>query len=129
MDPISDYTQSTPESPKAGRTLDKDAFLKLLTAQLQYQDPMNPSSQDQMFGTLSQMGMVEQVTNLNEKMANLVQDNNLNLIGREVSVQVEENKVVKGIVDAIVYEKDGPVMLINNQKLPVTHIIQVEQAS
>ncbi len=128
MDPVSGFTPTTPTAPLAGRALDKDAFLKLLTAQLQYQDPMNPSSQDQMFGTLSQMGMVEQITNLNSKVANLVQDNNLNLIGREVTALGPNGKAIQGIVRGIVYDEGGPYMLINDQKTPISNIIQVVQA-
>lgn len=45
----------------------KDEFLKLLTYQLQNQDPMNPMDQGKMTGELAQFSQLEQLTNLNSK--------------------------------------------------------------
>jgi flagellar basal-body rod modification protein FlgD len=51
----------------------KDEFLKLLTYQLQNQDPLKPMEQSQMAGELAQFSQLEQLSNLNskfEKMGN-----------------------------------------------------------
>jgi flagellar basal-body rod modification protein FlgD len=45
----------------------KDEFLKLLTFQLQHQDPMNPMDQGKMTGELAQFSQLEQLSNLNKK--------------------------------------------------------------
>ncbi len=45
----------------------KDEFLKLLTFQLQHQDPMKPMDQGKMTGELAQFSQLEQLTNLNKK--------------------------------------------------------------
>jgi flagellar basal-body rod modification protein FlgD len=45
----------------------KDEFLKLLTFQLQNQDPMNPMDQSKMTGELAQFSQLEQLTSLNKK--------------------------------------------------------------
>jgi len=45
----------------------KDEFLKLLTFQLQNQDPMNPMDQSKMTGELAQFSQLEQLSNLNSK--------------------------------------------------------------
>jgi flagellar basal-body rod modification protein FlgD len=45
----------------------KDEFLKLLTFQLQHQDPMNPMDQSKMTGELAQFSQLEQLSNLNKK--------------------------------------------------------------
>lgn len=49
----------------------KDEFLKLLTFQLQHQDPMNPMDQGKMTGELAQFSQLEQLTNLNKKFEDL----------------------------------------------------------
>lgn len=45
---------------------DKDIFLKLLVAQMQYQDPLNPTDSTQMSSQLAQFNMVEQQTATNK---------------------------------------------------------------
>jgi len=45
----------------------KDEFLKLLTFQMQHQDPMNPMDQSKMTGELAQFSQLEQLSNLNKK--------------------------------------------------------------
>ncbi len=45
----------------------KDEFLKLLTFQLQNQDPMNPMEQNKFTGELAQFSQLEQLSNLNKK--------------------------------------------------------------
>jgi flagellar basal-body rod modification protein FlgD len=45
----------------------KDEFLKLLTFQLQNQDPMNPMDQSKFTGELAQFSQLEQLSNLNSK--------------------------------------------------------------
>lgn len=47
--------------------LGKDEFLKLLTFQLQNQDPLNPMDQQKMTGELAQFSQLEQLSNLNNK--------------------------------------------------------------
>lgn len=48
----------------------KDEFLKLLTFQLQNQDPMNPMEQSKFTGELAQFSQLEQLSNLNKKFDN-----------------------------------------------------------
>jgi len=45
----------------------KDEFMKLLTFQLQNQDPMNPMDQGKLTGELAQFSQLEQLANLNKK--------------------------------------------------------------
>jgi len=53
---------------KAGDTMGKEEFLKLLVAQLQNQDPMNPSNPEEMAAQLAQFSSVEQLININETL-------------------------------------------------------------
>ena len=52
----------------------KDEFLKLLTVQLQNQDPMNPMKQEKMAAELAQFSQLEQLSNLNTKFDALTQN-------------------------------------------------------
>jgi flagellar basal-body rod modification protein FlgD len=51
----------------AHNQMGKDEFMKLLTFQLQHQDPMNPMDQSKMTGELAQFSQLEQLTALNKK--------------------------------------------------------------
>ena len=48
----------------SGSSLDKDAFLKLLVTQMQYQDPLEPTSNTEYMSQLAQFSSVEQLQNL-----------------------------------------------------------------
>ncbi|MAX66092.1 MAG: flagellar hook capping FlgD N-terminal domain-containing protein [Bacteriovoracaceae bacterium] len=52
----------------------KDEFLKLLTVQLQNQDPMNPMKQEKMAAELAQFSQLEQLSNLNAKFDGLTKN-------------------------------------------------------
>jgi flagellar basal-body rod modification protein FlgD len=67
---INQATGRKPESihkDGAHNQMGKDEFLKLLTFQLQHQDPMNPVDQSKMTGELAQFSQLEQLSNLNSK--------------------------------------------------------------
>ncbi len=73
--------------------LDKDDFLQLLIAQLQHQDPLNPSDPTEFTAQLSQFSSLEQLFTVNENLAKMADSSNgmerlsaLSLIGNEVVV-------------------------------------------
>jgi flagellar basal-body rod modification protein FlgD len=53
-----------------GGAMGKDQFLKLLVAQLQHQDPMNPMQGDQMAAQLAQFSSLEQLQQMNTTLSN-----------------------------------------------------------
>jgi flagellar basal-body rod modification protein FlgD len=63
-------TQTSTSMNLAGGKLGKDEFLKLLVAQLQNQDPMNPMAGDQMAAQLAQFSSLEQLQQINATLAN-----------------------------------------------------------
>jgi len=60
-------TAST-SNPAPGGKMDKNAFLKLLTTQMRYQDPLDPMDGKQMAADLAQFSGLEQLLNINEKL-------------------------------------------------------------
>lgn len=61
VDPTKSQTFYGRAAASAGQGLDKDAFLKLLTTQLRYQDPLNPMDQQQFAAQLAQFSALEQM--------------------------------------------------------------------
>ena len=52
--------------------LDKEAFMGLLVAQLQNQDPLDPASNQELSAQLAQFSSLEQLENLNENLMTMV---------------------------------------------------------
>jgi len=57
----------------AGGTLGKDEFVKLLVTQMQNQDPTNPMDGKDLAAQMAQFSSVEQLININDKLAALQQ--------------------------------------------------------
>jgi len=51
--------------------LDKDAFLRLMVTQLQYQDPLDPQDNSAYVAELAQFSALEQMTNVSEGITNV----------------------------------------------------------
>lgn len=93
----------------------KDEFLKLLTFQLQNQDPMNPMDQGKMTGELAQFSQLEQLSNLNSKFDamnknQMVQDKfyAANFVGKQVVTSGASLKVTEEGGDAdVLFKLDG----------------------
>ena len=80
--------------------LDKDAFLKLLLAQLQHQDPTNPLKSHEMAAQLAQFSSLEQLSNINKGIESMAQsqspDTNfdaLKLIGK--AVETDSGQIIR----------------------------------
>lgn len=72
--------------------MDKDAFFKLMLAQLKNQDPMNPLKNHEMAAQLAQFSSLEQMSNMNTTLSKIEGKNSqpenfqaLNLIGKTVA--------------------------------------------
>jgi flagellar basal-body rod modification protein FlgD len=78
-------------------SLDKNGFLKMLTAQLSNQDPNSGQDPNQYFQTISMMTQVEQITNMATAQA---KSNATAMIGKDVTF-VEKNVTYSGTVDSV----------------------------
>ena len=59
---------ATAQAAAPGGAMGKDQFMKLLIAQMQNQDPMNPMQGDQMAAQLAQFSSLEQLQQINETL-------------------------------------------------------------
>src|SRR5436190_11751036 len=82
-------TSSTTPAKTATPTLGKDDFLKLLVGQLQHQDPLAPSDDQQWIGQMAAFSQLEQVSNMAASTQKIVDTLNMNgtlsLIGHSVT--------------------------------------------
>lgn len=95
---------------KAGEGMDKDAFLRILSAELSNQDPENASDGTQYVAQMAQFASLEQMANLNNSIRF---SNSSSLIGKEVILDsLDENgQLYSGIVKST--SKDGDNIYLN----------------
>lgn len=95
--------------------MNKDDFLKLFVAQLQYQDPMAPQDATAMLDQLSQLSLVEQSYNSNTALSKLLVAQNNSATISSVSFI---GKDIKANGNAAAFDGNSPVELQFN--LPVS---------
>jgi flagellar basal-body rod modification protein FlgD len=100
-----DGTAGTEIKRNTGGTLGKDDFLKLLVGQLQHQDPMQPSDDQQWIGQMAQFSQLEQVSNTAATSQKIVDALNTNgtlaLIGHTVTYLDETGASRSGTVETV----------------------------
>ncbi len=98
----------------SGGSLDKEAFLQLLVAQMKYQDPLEPTSNTEYISQLATFSSLEQMQNLNSTMQT---QQATNLVGKTVIMKVTgksgETTYVQGRVDYIVKERGKTYLSID----------------
>jgi flagellar basal-body rod modification protein FlgD len=114
MSTVDSTTQVTPTPTQLSRntsgSLGKDDFLKLLVAQLQHQDPMNPMQDSEFMGQMASFSTLEQVTNM-------VADNEttgaIGLIGRTVTYQGTDRVPHTGVVEKVTTAGGKPLLTVD----------------
>jgi flagellar basal-body rod modification protein FlgD len=98
---------TTPENPDG--VLGQNDFLKLMVAQLQAQNPLEPGNSNEYLNEIAQFTQVEQMTNLasSNELSGAVQ-----LIGHTVSYDSASGVPAKGIVQSVQSEADGTTVTI-----------------
>lgn len=103
-------------------TLGYDEFLKLLTAEMQYQDPLEPTSNTDYVAQMATFSQLEATLSMKESLTassdNTIKSMANQLVGKEVVVEDDESKTgyADGIVDYVMYE-DGEIYISVNDKL------------
>lgn len=129
-------TQGTAYTP-ASSTVDrpdqmgKDVFMKLLVAQMRYQDPSNPVDSSQMMSqtaTFSQVEKLEQLVNQNASMLVLQESATAGaLVGRTATYTDTTGASKTGVVTSVrLASRDSEAMaVIDGIKVPVGRLTEI----
>ncbi len=103
-------TSSTQSGSGGLQNVDVDQFLKLMIAELQNQDPLNPMENSEMLQQLSQMRSIGATDKLTTTLDAVLVGQNLttasSLIGKEVSALTDEGSNVQGVVERVTVVPD-----------------------
>lgn len=106
---------SVSKSTKSADGLDKEDFLKLLVAQMQYQDPLEPTSNTEYVSQFATFSELEQMQNVSSSM-DMYRASNLvgqTVIMKVTSTSTGETSEVMGQVDYVMYEGNKAFLSIN----------------
>lgn len=116
-----------------GDQLGKDVFLKLLVAQLRYQDPSNPASSTEFMAQTAQFSQVEKLEELLAQNATgLAAQRTLNagaMVGHHVSYLDAQGDTKTGTITSVRINGDDPVAMIGGVEVPIGRITQVSLPS
>lgn len=141
---------------KTATKFDGETFLKLLVAQLKYQDPSKPTDTSDMMAQTAQLSMVERVNQMAESAeamvkatqalatteetmaksyASLVAEQRMSsavgLVGRVVSFgdATKPDESGEGVVESVKFDAAGPILKINGKDVPYAAVTAIKAAA
>lgn len=112
------------------QTIDSQAFLDLLVAQLRFQDPLNGMDQQAFMQQLASMSSMQQQFEINDQLKSLVTGNQftqaVRLIGRTVEGVNADDETISGTVTGVLASTNGPVLKLGEQELAFASVQQVD---
>ncbi|MGZ3734558.1 MAG: flagellar hook assembly protein FlgD, partial [Bdellovibrionota bacterium] len=117
----SDFTADVKRSVgKKKNELGKDDFMKLMSAQLKYQDPINPMKNEEMAAQLAQFSALEQMMNVNNTLEKMVSGQKpsehmlaASLIGKRISTDSTHFNLEKGTNPEIPFKLPNDAATVN----------------
>jgi flagellar basal-body rod modification protein FlgD len=118
------------DSPTPGGTLGKDDFLKLLTAQLRFQNPLSPLDDADFIGQMAQFSSLEQMTNVAEGMERLGFSAQVGeavaLIGRTVEWEGPDGATLSGAVESVTIDEGALHLRIGENEITPGQVQRVQ---
>jgi len=121
-----EYTDNSKQNGinPTGSTLGYDQFLQLLCAEMQYQDPLEPTSNTDYVAQMATFSQLEATLSLAATQENA---NASNLVGKQVILKVTsettgQTTYVDGRVDYVMYENGEVFLSVNDQLYPASSL-------
>src|SRR4051795_8793075 len=127
--PTSLYTSKTTTDVGSKSVADQDTFLKLLVAQLKYQDPSNPADSTQFLAQTAQFTQVEKLG----QIADMIKAQQLigasALVGRTVTYQDANGETQTGVVTKTKLNGDSePTLVVGNTDVQLSKVTEVQES-
>jgi flagellar basal-body rod modification protein FlgD len=114
----------------SSQQLTANDFIHFLITELQNQDPLNPTSSDQMLSQLSEIGQLQSSTTMVSSLTSMVQQNQVAsasaLIGKEVVGTDQNTNALMGTVSAVQVNSTGVnLQLDNGGVMPMSNLTSI----
>lgn len=130
--PITSITTGTAAGPK-GKELDQDTFLKLLVAQMKYQDPSKPADSTQFLAQTAQFTQVEKLGQIADAQASMLSAQLMvgasNLVGRTVTYLDATGAEQTGVVKSATLGGSDPTLRVGYTDVQLSKVKEVREAA
>lgn len=120
---------SSTGSQDAFQQITPNDFMQMLITQLQNQDPMNPTSSDQILQQISQIDNIQATTTLSTSLNTVAADQGFQtasaLIGKTVQGVDAGGNPVSGTVDSASFSNGSATLNVGNQTMSLSGISSV----
>lgn len=135
INPVGSTQPAATDAPTTGvdSLNSPDTFLKLLVAELKYQNPMNPTDPNQYLAQTAQFSMVQQLNTMASSEKSLLaatqQAAASALIDRKVTGTTATGSPVSGTVTGVTLVGAEPELQVGNRTVPLGNITAVGSAT
>lgn len=120
-----------PNGKDAFKNLDSSAFLAMMIAELQNQDPMNPMDNAELLQQVSQIREIESNMRLVSTLESLAKAQNITggavLIGKQIKGLDAQGNSISGKVDKVTMEGQDLFLYVGDSKVPMKNVTEVSQ--
>jgi flagellar basal-body rod modification protein FlgD len=124
---------TTPAGPTRSDQLDKDTFLKLLVAQLKYQDPSNPADSTAFLAQTAQFTQVERLNELKtvgtDQLMSQMMLSASSMVGKTITFTGPDGKDVTGVVTSARFNGSAPTLRVGDTDVPLPAVKEVKTAA
>ncbi|MFN0027831.1 MAG: flagellar hook assembly protein FlgD [Acidimicrobiales bacterium] len=110
-----------------------EAFMKLLMAQMRYQNPMEPTDSSQYLSQISQYAMVEQMQKVNQGQQEIRDYQRAmtasSMIGKVVAGMGENGEPLSGEVIGVDYQAGRPILVTTNGDIALDKVDEARMPS
>ena len=140
INPVTTTPNATPDTwgattaptPRTSE-LDKDSFMKLLVAQLKYQDPLSPADPQQFMAQTAQFTSLEKLEEIAKQTADqtwaMALSTASGLVGKQVTFLRTDGTTGTGVATSALTEPDGIVLNVGDEQVPLGAITLIAPAT
>ena len=116
-------------SAAADTTVTSERFLKLLVAQMRYQDPTKPTDNSQFLAQTAQFTTVEKMSEIAKSQADALavqlRLSASNLVGRTITYPGPDGAELTGVVTSATFTGSSPTLKVGNTDVPLSSVREV----